>query len=437
MASLNTQVKYTLSIYFPGMEDRPASDIIHFAIVRTPIVKQASFMVVRMNLRPPVVQQLMNRINDNFFPTNRVVLYAIDESKDGKKITPLLDVERAIISVKPETELSITQSSMTAVTLILVDPILYQMSTSLTFNKSYTAKRGIDVVNDYEKTMDSIYSSNSFYTNRIIDKINPHIYNQIMVNPRPQSVKLDGPTPVKFSFNSDIDVVPFIQLNYKVTNAFSFYFYDEFDTSRPEPITRHFITLYDYNIMKTVDISKYGDIRHQTVRLGASSVSDSSRFLDKGSLENIVFNYRTPDMLVKSVKVLTSMLKQSKATSSKEIELTEGRTANLSKGILEEKKIQQGLACLNVKVPDSPENAKERIDLTLETLKGRIDCVEHYYTNNCSFDWLQFGKRYNMSQERPSEYIYSPIAIANIFQRVNPKEDWLSHHARYSMIKFY
>lgn len=433
--AIKPPIKYHLAMYLPGMDKNPQGDVSYFSIIRAPISKQASYAMLRINLKPALIQQLINGISDNNFIKANIRLYIIDESKNNKPITPLFDKFYNILRVNTETDLNASKSDVTAATLILVDPVLHNMSCNFTYNKIFESKTCIEIYNDYEKFIEQKYGS-CFDTNKIITNENKHIYDQIMINPRNQTVKLDRGNTIQFTYSSDIDVIPWLQTTYKITNAFSVYFFDEFDTSRNKSITRHFLTFYDVTKFPQIDISNQGDVLFQSKKIGTSYVADSGKFLDK-DLSNTVFNYRTPDMKTKIMKITSSgNLEQQKTVSNTKLSLTSSRSSNLQNQIFQTASAGQSTTFFNVKVPDTADMAKQRIQLIQDTIKNKIDCLEFYQTTNCSYDWLQFGNSYNMSQDRKGYFLYTPINIINVFSRIHSKEEWLTHHVKYTMVKF-
>lgn len=137
-------------------------------------------------------------------------------------------------------------------------------------------------------------------------------------------------------------------------------------------------------------------------------------------------------------------LKKSEATSAStsvqnKVELSSGDSSRFyqAQKTTETKKQQdQSSNYQTIQVPDNKTGASKRVNLLKETIEKKIDKVDEFSTNNCAFDWLQFGVIYAMNENKPNEYLHTPVSIVNVFHRLNAKENILVHMARYMMIKF-
>lgn len=430
---INSSIKYNVIVQFNGSDKTIHEDVIYLSIFRCPLIKQAPCYLLRINTTPILSNQIRNEINDNNIPSLNMRIYIIDERNNGKLVTPIYDRNLSIVSVNNVTEENLSRGGSVCIDLILTDPILYDMSARLTYNKIKNSVTAKAVLDDFESFIEKKYGK-CFSSTHLISSQNNFIYDQLVVMPSSDKTKLPDGTVVAGDFHNDLDVPTYIQNKYKIDNAFSFYFFDDFNLKGTSTITRFFISLYDYKKFPQFDITAQDDVRSQSQRIKSTPVSDINKIIIK---DTPVVNYRLPNMTYETRKQQTSKVNQIASTVKSALQLSsKNRTSNVFQTTQTQKTFGQSGDFINIKTPDSVSSAEKRLEIIKDTFINKIDCIEYFDTTECSYDWLQFGNLYNMSTDNPEQFIYTPVSIINIFRRVGTKGEMLSHHTKYAMVKF-
>lgn len=422
--------KYQIILELPNQEDYPFTDIIHFSIVRVPLVKQASFAVICLNLPLVAYIRMKNSISSNEFPMVGIRIYSVDTGT-RKKVTELLYRSYRVLGANSLNPIRM-DSQMNKVELLLVDPILHELGVRSTYNPILENIKAIDIIKNYEDYIDKYYGK-YFENKQIISKPNPMIYEQILVKPFIEERMISQSEKLQISALTDLDVPNFIINKYKPTHTLSFYFFDDFAAKNDSLITRNFISLYDSTLFEQVDITKHPDVYGQTGIISIEEIADGNKIMDK---TNEVVTFRTIDGIYSTQKKTSGDLTAGKTISKNKIEITDKREATLRKQSYEIRNKPGATDFMNIFTSDTSDIAQERIKIIKESLKDRLDHIATFETHKCSFDWLNFGKIYNMDPDASGSFLYTPIAIWNVFRRSEPKEDLVEHHCRYNMLKF-
>lgn len=392
------------------------SDIIYTSFLRFPIVKQGSFVIIRANMTSVIVQQILNDLSRNIHPTFKLQIYHIDEK--NKRIKTLFNKPYEVLTAKTFQRIEWT-SDHAHVQMVLVNPILRKMGSVNAYNTLVENKTCIDSIDDYEGFLKSTYGD-CFYSNHIGKNVkkNDYVYEQILINTK-----------------TDLHVPEYLISNFKPFHSFAFYFFDDFHISKAakENLSCHFINLYDPAQFERFDIGQYYDIAGNTRYTGKADFIDN--------FQNILKDNETVNISSREMKVESKIIEQTKNPQIKSEfrmneEFMEGRDMSITKDSkLINKQVKQ-TDHFNLYTPDNTDNALERITAAKEMISNRIDRMEFYVTIDCLFDWLQFGKMYNLDADKRAKFVHTPIGISNIFTRISNKDKFLKHMAKYSVLKY-
>ncbi len=428
-ANLNYHLLFTL----PGAEDYPFSDILHFSVIRMPLIKQASFAIIRLNITPIVYVQTTHDIGDNTFPKVGVRIDLIDTTENNKTIQTIFEQQYNIISAKALTSIHGEEQNIVA-EFILCNPIILKMDSSLVYNPIHQNMTTMDMIRDYEEFITKKYGD-TFESKHILSNPSSHIYEQVLVKPFYEDVRVVNEGMMKHNFFTDLDVPAYLIYKYKPTLPYSFYFFDDFNLNNntSKSITRFFLSLYDLSKFEQFDVTEYGDIFNNNKLLKTTEIGDQFKTLDKASP---VITFKDKHGIYNTVKIPNGVLEQQKIDDISEIEIEENRKVHKYKTSFQNKAVGQSTEFLNVYVPDNLLNALDRVGHMLIVLKEKIDYCVTYQSMKCSYDWLQFGKSYNMSTNTPGDFLFTPIGIWNVFRRIDAKQEFLEHHCKFQMVKF-
>lgn len=395
------------------------SDVSYLSFIRTPLLKNCSYTIMRINLTPILIQQMINDLNNNIFEDYKIEIYSIDDDKKPSII--VFNKLFKVLYVKCLEPLKFDKTSYPCY-VILCNPFFHYMTTANTFNNILESKTGYDAIKDFETSIKQnhgdIFKSRHIGTK---SEINPYIYEQMLIKTK-----------------SDLDVPNYIINTYKPFNSFNFYFFDDFYITEDSDteIACHYINIHNIKNLKNFDISTQSDITIASTKLYAIPISDQFLKLDKEDQTITILNREAKYNTKKSFK--SKLPKHSSPSKLNDTKIVEGRNMMVGEYVdpIQKSSSSKSSQHTNIYAPDDSESAILRFNKFKDFFLKKIDAIQIYETTNCLPDWCQFGRVYNLDENDPTEFIYTPINIVNIFVRNNLKEHYCSHVVRYSMLKF-
>ncbi len=431
----NAEMKYRIILQFEGNDKTKYDDVLKFYIYRLGFIKSSTITNVIVNLPPVLIAQLKQEEAKNKAFKVNVKIFQVDTENKNKLKNLIFDRNYIGRYIKEETSADIERGNSTRCHFTLYNPTLYEMDLAYTYNKIHNSKTPYEILQDYESYITSTYGDN-FESLHILGKKNEFKYEQIVTQPTDQRIKLPNRAEFTFMCKHDIDIPLYLNYKYKIDNALSFYFFDDFDLKRKKEITRIFIALYDKNKFEKFKISNQQDILRQTQLAGSYSFYDADCLL-------------TPGDDTKALRLINGKFAPQKDQSSSQ---TKSNTqiygqGSTSKGDQSRKFNEQKTTETQHQIPtkkrqtidqtpDSESGTKERKDIAHKIFNEKIAQIDSFLTKNCGFDFPRFGVIYAMNENRPNEYLHTPISIVNVFKRENDKETVLGHSSRFLAIKF-
>lgn len=416
---MNIQLKYDIVFRTPTGDIN--SDIQFLTFVRAPLVKHSSFAILKINIPTILTQQMINDLTNNIFDDYSLEIYTVDESRDDKKVEKLFNKTYKVMFVETTEPILFDKQNMT-VYIVLMNPFIHYMSTTNTYNIILNNVTGYEAIQEYEEFIKKQYG-NIFHFNHVVSNysLNKFKYEQILVKT-----------------NSDLSVPVHLINTYKPFDSFNFYFFDDFniDEDNDSEITCHYINLFDKDRIRKLDVSKYTDVLGTTKKLETFPLSDQNLDLDKIDQTFTILNR---EMLYQTQKNTNSNVpkrgSKTEVKNSKIIEQREVKVGNFVSPI-QIKRVSKSSQHANIYSPDSPKQAMYRFQLFREFFMKHIEHIQVFESTECLPDWCKFGRLYNMGTIDETTYQYTPLCIFNIFVRINIKESFCKHLARYSMLKY-
>lgn len=437
----SNELKYKIVLQFEGQDKNLYDDVLVFVGERFGFLKSCPKYLVKINLPPVLYGQLLQNQNLNKQTLVNLKIYQVDTTEsDRSKQQKNLIIQRnfEVILVKEENTASIEGSNSTTVGMLLANPSLIQMDRQYTYNKVHNSKSAFEVLQDYQGYLSSTYGDNFDFTNeQFIGKKNEYKYEQILTQPSDQEIKLPNRTEFNFLCKHDIDIPLFLNYKYKIDNAFSFYFFDDFDLTHSKEITGFFIALYDKNKFQPASssINNEQDISKQSQLTGTYQFRDIDGLLNPGNAVN-TNKLINCEFDTKKEQSSSNIQGNTQVNGQLQIFGNPNRTINSQTTTETKHDIPVKQKQASKQVPDSGDASKERDEAAHQTFNEKIDQIDCFTTKNCGFDFFQFGRIYPMSTKKPNSALHTPIAIVNIFRRENDKESILSHNAKTMMVKF-
>lgn len=425
--------KYVILVTFEGKNRTVHDDVLYLGIFRVPIQFINTMYMLKLNVSPVLAKQVENDVSDNKYPKLKLQIYTVDpQGKQDDIANPLYERTLVIGRMTNESAGGMPEKGSVPIRMILIDPILYDMGKKLLFNgvKKGTA---LQILEEYEGFIKSKYGDHFEFKKKISDE-NKHIYEQILINPQKFKVGLPDGGELEYNLKSDMDVPLFLQSQYKTTNVFSFYFFDTFNLQVKKNICGTFVSLFDSKKLEVFDCSKQKDIPKLTHVVNTTPINDPSQTFNK---ENAVLNFRTSDMSYSTEKQINSKSPQQKNTNQTEYTLA-GRQKKIyfAQSTNESKPAGQSSESLNIQSTDDSATAKTRFNNIKDTFNKKLDSIVEFETPQTTPDWLQFGTCYNLAENTPDEYIYTPVAICNIFMKLDTKGRIVEHNLKFMCVKF-
>lgn len=430
----NNEFKYKILIQFDGNDKNWYDDVLYLVVFRTAFIKSAPLYKIRININPVLFQQLNLMQNNNEEISLKMLIYNINSEENQKIKNLIFERPFVVTALNAVSDTNIEKNQTLMCDLILINPTLFAMQKRFSCNKILNSITAYDALLDYESFIDSTYGSD-FESKHILNKKNEFKYRQILIRPTDHTVNLPDKTFFKLYCRKDIDVPLFLNQKYKIDNAFSLYFFDDFNLKSKKTFTRYFLSFFDKNKFEKFKIENQMDISQQTQYVGSYPFSDID-----GNLMNKtpVTSSKIPNSEYSTKKTQVSFAEQTKSSGNKILNLANGdsdRSIIEQKATKTQKQSQNADDAFSLQVPDGNNEALKRIEIAKDVLK-KIDRIDEFLTNNCGIDWVQFGILYALNNQNPNDFLYTPISICNIFHRDDNKSNVLSHMVRYLTIKF-
>lgn len=431
----NAEMKYRIILQFEGNDKTKYDDVLKLTIYRMAFVKSSTSIILNVNLPPVLLAQLKQEQSRNKAFKVNMKIYQIDSENKNKLKNLVFERNYVGRHVKDETDPSIEKGNSVKCFMSLYNPTLFEMDLAYTYNKIHNSKNPYEILQDYESYISSTYGDN-FESLHILGKKNEFKYEQIVTQPSDQEIKLPNRSEFKFMCKHDADIPLYLNYKYKIDNAFSFYFYDDFDLTRKKEITRMFIALYDKNKFEKFKTQNQQDILKQTQLAGTYPFYDADGLLTPGNQAGAL---KMINGKFSPQKDQTSSSVQSSTQISGKGSVSGGdpsRTYNAQKTTETQHQIPTKKTQSINQTPDSESGTNERKETAHKVFNEKIAQVDSFLTKNCGFDFPRFGVIYAMNEKRPNEYLHTPISIVNVFRRENDKETVLSHSVKFLTVKF-
>jgi len=415
----------------------PFDDVIWCSCIRTPFLKKASYWKLKINTASLWAQQLLNELTCPTTIKLRLIIKQTNHEGEQKieELTNILDHEctclEAVNAVNGA-KINLTDQN-SEVILTLVDHILLDMSVKTSFNKRIVGKTAWEVFLEYEEKLISKYGQ-AFWINHKSNEsdINAHVYDETF-------------TPLI----NDQQMSDYILYSRNALTNLSFYFFDDFciqpqteETEARGHIGAHLINLANKDLFKKLNIGEYFDIARATTILKELPVKDVFGHLTKG-YDSCIFNskymFSQPDTL--SFETLYYPTVESYTSEDYTVVSGEREGSIIIPTIKFDNKsdntqFDQRQRSMVIYVPDNTEAAKQRFVNYKNFLSSNMKQLVETQTMDCFCDWLQFGYIYNLDQYHNTDYIYTPIAICNVFYK-DSNEKTTKHIARSIMVEYY
>ncbi len=405
-------------------------DVSFCSFIRTPIIKQASYCILKINLTPIIIKQILNDISLSKNPKFNLSIFLINDDVEKhnsarNRVKTIFEKNYLVLGFELEDKFEWTKQSISC-RMILINPLLYYLNNNNTYNKIHENIKALDIISDFESFLTSKFGD-TFYYNHIGDNIekNEYIYEQVLVKPK-----------------NDINVPTQIINTYKPNNFFTYYFFDDFyinDTSDKD-ITNHYINLYDKDQLTKFNIYDSNDEIVQGLKK-IDSVPLSDSFIDLNK-ENVSYNINHMEINFKEKKETTASVPQQNTISNDSEEFVEYRKYNKTKSDTlntpeNKKTIPQSSQHDVTFSPDTVDNAKSRLKIAKELFNKKIKNIVSYECTNCLPDWVQPGYLYNFELDEQTSFVHTPLNIINTFIRKNSKEHYLYHVVKFNCFEYY
>jgi hypothetical protein len=337
---MDTQIRYEIVLRAPMGE--MYSDISYLSFIRTPLIKNCSYAILKINLPPILIQGMINDLDNNIFENYNLEIYSLDELAKDKKVTSLFSKLFKVLYVNPLEPLTFDKTDYPC-KIVLSNPFFHYMSTANTYNTILEGKTAYEAIKDYEKFIKESYGDIfKFKHTGTKSELNNYKYEQLLVK-----------AP------NDLNVPIYLINTYKPFNSFNFYFFDDFyiNEDSDNEITAHYLNIFDKNQFKKFDIKLFGDINGSTKKLKICSVSDQSLNLDKEKQSITVLTREGKCSNIKSSSC--SIPKHTGKAQLNSEELMIDRKVQIGQFVnpIERQKFNQSSQHINIYAPDTEENA--------------------------------------------------------------------------------
>ena len=413
--------------YEIGLEETDTKDfyydVLFCAFYRTPIIKQASYTILRINLSPKAIFKVQKDLSDNKHTKFKIIIYIVDRSDKYKRIKKIFYKNYLALNIKLKENFQPNKERVMC-ELLLVNPVLFYMNNTNTYNKILLDLTAYSALKQYESFIKSTYGD-TFYFNHLGNvNNNSYKYEQILIK-----------------VTDDLNVPNQIINTFKTSDSFSYYFFDDFQLSEEcdRDISCTCLNFSKKDQFAQFDITDFGDILQNVALKIQTKFNDDVFSLDK---KEDSINYNHQEIIYKITKRQKSKVPEQKKITQENMKLNFGSDIDLDRKFVYTKsqesikQLSQSSQTTNMYSPDSVSNAKKRFKEGKTFLTKSINELVTMESNNSFFEWLQFGKLYNFEINKPTEFLYTPLNIIHIFQRKIMKEHYLSHLLKFNCIKY-
>jgi len=396
------------------------TDFAYLIFIRQPGTKRATYAIAQANIPTATLVVIEAEISAGSFPDYQLQIRHVKDNNENliyssyvKFILPKnYNQNKAGTTVKGT-------SPTVPVQFILVNPVIWEMSTNNSFNKTFNDKRytALEILELYTKEIIKKYSSSSqrLTWDKICDLTtkNKTLYDQVII---PSTI-------------TELQVPEYIIGAYKIFSTPSLWLFDNFDFSIKEienskatgkiPIIGLLLNFYNaLECFEKYDISKDADIKQFTTLLKIIPYNDTLSVLSK---PNAVVNFKNTTNMTQVTRLFGNLPKVTLSDNTKETQ-------------------SQRVASLEIEYTDNLEEAETRIVDCVNLMQKQINQIEIYETINTSPEWLQFGYLYNLERDKKTgdnlnRYIHTPLSIFNIFLRQEQTIGKMEHIIKYAMLR--
>jgi hypothetical protein len=422
MSQNYSALKYEIEVKVYGEK---INDVNSFVVFRCPISYTSSFSVLDISVEMSNYVVLDNDIRKHEWPEISLELFLVDPTKSDAKIVGerirKLGTKQYIAINMYTNETPVWDAKYIGISLILVNPVLYYLNNTNSYNVILEDITPLGIINQFEGHLKSTYGSKTFDFKKVGESVKKNNYNyeQILVR-----------------LENDLIIPSWIIQNYKPFNTFSFYFFDDFyiDEKAKSDITAHLINLGDKEVFTKRDITKkkYIDVFMANKEIDTDILSDVFNELKQKNPSKII---RGSDMQFKFKKATgsSSVPKSNSSGSSQEIE--PGRKIKEVK-VTSSKTSGKPTEETLLYASDDLKKSLDRLEIVQKQISEEIEAVYRYYLRDAHLDFFNFGFMYNIKIATAKEYLYTPISIVNTFVRETGPGPLLTHNCHYQMIKF-
>lgn len=423
-ASQSAPLKYEMEVEIQG---QTFNDINSFMVFRCPIEHTASFAILDVMLHITHYSHLTIDISQQIYPDVKIKTYLVNPQKTrpaeqaGARVKDFGVKNYIAIYLEPN-EFPGAEAKYVQCTFYLVNPVLYYLNNTNSYNVILTETTGLEIIEGYESHLKKTFGSKTFQFVKVgeSEKKNSYKYEQVLVR-----------------IENDLLIPSWAIQNYKPFNSFGFYFHDDFrlDDSVTADINCYLINLINKDVFTKVEClmdAKWGDVIIGNKFINVVPLGDRYNQLGQDNASKIVKGYQM-DFKFQKASGQTSVPQISTETNSQTVE--SGRTINAVKGTKSEVSKNPTEQTL-VYAPDQLSTALTRLETVRTQLTEEIEAIYRYYLRDSHIDFLQFGKLYNLNPMTPQEYLYTPINIVNCFVRDTGRQPTLVHNVYYQMLKY-
>ena len=416
-------VKYGIQARFLDT-DHP--DVSSFVAVRCPITKTASFALLTVNMKVTQYMALEHSIRQNKFELVQVTFdiranYSTVDSINPPKIDDMGQKQYLALHIEPY-ENPQPWSPYTIATIYLVNPVLYYLQVTNSFNQILENITSYDVLLKFEQHLSSAYGSKAFQWQKVGETFeqNKWKFEQVLCRQ-----------------NNDLMIPTYLINSYKMWHTYGYYFFDDFrfDDESKADITGWLINLGDIQQFKQRNIfeTKRTEMFAANMFEKTQTLADrfNSLYQDKPSLivkgYDMQFGYRKAKGTKDVIQIST---KTENSSYSNVVNGAKIVTSDVSTKAFEP--TEQTL----IYAPDDIELGIKRFDKVSAQLREKLHSIETYYIHDSHLDFIQFGYKYNISPYDINDYSYVPISICNLFIRESGRVPIFTHNLKYQLFKY-
>ncbi len=413
--------KYKLEVSLFG---EVFDDISSFSIIRCPISNTASYSILNLQIRGLIYLTLCTEIENGDFPLLSIKCELLDMLENaklyevGKVIQLMFKKQYKVLKAQTE-EYPTPNSTYINCSLVLVHPILHYLNNTNSYNKILLGKTGMDILEDYEKHIKDTFGD-SFDFVKVGKDVNENSfeYEQILIR-----------------LENDLIIPSWIIAEYKPSNSYSFYFFDDFkiNDSSKKDITAYYINLgAKDSFEKKSTLHNANDIFMGNKFAKSYQLGDPFKEMDQDNPSIII---KDPEMAFKFKKAKGNTNVPTVTQNANSFSIEDRTISGITVSDPTDKSVDPTEQTL-LYAPDSSKNAKTRLTLNSKLLKTDLSGIAAFVLKDTHFDFIQFGYNYILNPFESREYRYTPIGIVNNFIRESGRYPFLIHHCTYQTIKF-